>query len=122
MKKYLDGYAEWVAPEAGMFFWCVKLLHSIRLRGSFMFDQRRFKLILTDQSNVNASATEGDSEAIIRTRAVNKGVLALPGNVFLPNGSKTPYVRASFSLNSEEEVFEALRRLRTAVEEARAEL
>lgn len=23
MEKYLDGYAEWVKPEAGMFFWYV---------------------------------------------------------------------------------------------------
>jgi tryptophan aminotransferase len=25
MKKYLDGYAEWVPPEAGMFFWYVNV-------------------------------------------------------------------------------------------------
>lgn len=63
--------------------------------------------------------SEDDSEPIIRTRAFEKGVLALPGKVFLPNGNKTGYVRASFSLNTEEEVFEALRRLRVALEEAR---
>ncbi|XP_006459625.1 hypothetical protein AGABI2DRAFT_201971 [Agaricus bisporus var. bisporus H97] len=93
MKKYLDGYAEWVVPEAGMFFW--------------------FKLIL----NKELDGGEGDSDVVIRTKAFDKGVLALPGSVFMPNGSKTPYVRASFSLNSAEEVFEALRRLRSALEE-----
>ncbi len=62
---------------------------------------------------------DGDSESVIRTRAFEKGVLALPGKVFLPNETKTAYVRASFSLNDEEEVFEALRRLREALEEAR---
>jgi tryptophan aminotransferase len=60
---------------------------------------------------------EGDSDVMIRTRAFDKGVLALPGSIFIPNGSKSPYVRASFSLNPEEEVFEALRRLRSALEE-----
>ncbi|EKM78964.1 hypothetical protein AGABI1DRAFT_75541 [Agaricus bisporus var. burnettii JB137-S8] len=93
MRKYLDGYAEWVVPEAGMFFW--------------------FKLIL----NKELDGGEGDSDVVIRTKAFDKGVLALPGSVFMPNGSKTPYVRASFSLNSAEEVFEALRRLRSALEE-----
>jgi tryptophan aminotransferase len=41
--------------------------------------------------------------------------------VFLPNGNPTAYVRASFSLNPEEEVNEALKRLRAAVAEVRAE-
>ncbi len=51
----------------------------------------RFKLNLGD-------AAEGDSEAVIRTKALEKGVLALPGTVFHPGGRKTAYVRASFSL------------------------
>ncbi|KIL62387.1 hypothetical protein M378DRAFT_187325 [Amanita muscaria Koide BX008] len=58
---------------------------------------------------------EGDSEAIIRTKAFEKGVLALPGTVFLPNGRKTGYVRAAFSLPEEEEVLEGLKRLREAI-------
>jgi tryptophan aminotransferase len=45
----------------------------------------------------------------------------LPGTVFLPSGKKTAYVRAAFSLLSEEDVEEALRRLRQVlIEEARA--
>lgn len=81
----------------------------------------RFKLKLTANTASNDGDDEGDSESAIRTTAFNKGVLALPGNVFLPNGNKTAYVRASFSLNPEDEVFEALRRLRETVAEARGE-
>ncbi|KAJ3565954.1 hypothetical protein NP233_g7312 [Leucocoprinus birnbaumii] len=96
MMKYLDGYVEWTQPEAGMFFW--------------------FKLKLSnDRDEAN------DSESAIRGTAFKNGVLALPGTVFLPNGSKTAYVRASFSLNTEEEVFEGLRRLRASIIEARGD-
>ncbi|KIM40662.1 hypothetical protein M413DRAFT_446079 [Hebeloma cylindrosporum] len=97
MKKYLTGLAEWSTPEAGMFFW--------------------FKLLLTD----DPEADGGDSQVVIRTKAFEKGVLALPGTVFLPNGRQTPYVRASFSLATEEEVDKAIQRLRDAILEARAE-
>ncbi|KAM5532604.1 hypothetical protein V8D89_013730 [Ganoderma adspersum] len=93
MHKHLDGLAEWNTPEAGMFFW--------------------FKLQL------GKSETEGDSEAIIRTKALENGVLALPGTIFLPSGRKTTYVRASFSLLPEDQVDEALRRLREVILEAR---
>ncbi|KXN86754.1 Kynurenine/alpha-aminoadipate aminotransferase, mitochondrial [Leucoagaricus sp. SymC.cos] len=97
MEKYLAGYAEWVKPEAGMFFW--------------------FKLNL----NSNVSDEDGgDSEFAIRTTAFENGVLALPGKVFLPNGNKTAYVRASFSLSPPEDVYEALKRLATAIAQVRA--
>lgn len=76
----------------------------------------RFKLLLNaDQDG------DGDSEAAIRTHAFQRGVLALPGTVFFPSGSKTAYVRASFSLLEPEQVDEALRRLREAVLDARNE-
>ncbi|KAG5335332.1 hypothetical protein C0989_001418 [Termitomyces sp. Mn162] len=94
MKKHLTGLAEWVAPEAGMFFW--------------------FKLLLTDDPSV-----EGDSQALIAEKAVKSGVLALPGTAFLPNDRKTAYVRAAFSLLSEEDVNEALRRLSKVIKDAR---
>ncbi|KAF8577771.1 PLP-dependent transferase [Ramaria rubella] len=87
MKLHLDGLADWVTPEAGMFFW--------------------FKLRLP----ASPEAHDGDSEALIRTKALENGVLALPGTVFLPNGTKTAYVRASFSLLEKDQVNEALRRL-----------
>ncbi|KAF9553975.1 PLP-dependent transferase [Agrocybe pediades] len=97
MKKHLTGLAEWSSPEAGMFFW--------------------LKLLLSD----NQGEDEGDSEIAIKTKAFEKGVLALPGTHFLPNGRATPYVRASFSTTGEEDVDRAVRRLREAILEARAE-
>ncbi|KAF4613658.1 hypothetical protein D9613_007468 [Agrocybe pediades] len=97
MKKHLTGLAEWSSPEAGMFFW--------------------LKLLLSD----NQGEGEGDSEIAIKTKAFEKGVLALPGTHFLPNGRATPYVRASFSTTGEEDVDRAVRRLREAILEARAE-
>ena len=66
----------------------------------------RFKLLLGE---------DGDSASLIRTRAFEGGVLALPGTVFLPNSARSAYVRASFSLLEEEQVNEALRRLRVVI-------
>ncbi|KAJ2966423.1 hypothetical protein NUW54_g13811 [Trametes sanguinea] len=76
MRKYLDGLAEWDTPEAGM-----------------------FKLLLKKPGAEGSG--EEDSESLIRTKALEKGVLALPGTVFLPDGGKTAYVRAAFSLLDE---------------------
>ncbi|KAG1804892.1 pyridoxal phosphate-dependent transferase [Suillus plorans] len=90
LNAHLSGLAEWCTPEAGMFFW--------------------FKLLLSP--NHTPGVDEGDSEDLIRTKAYENGVLALPGTVFLPNGRKTSFVRASFSLCTEEQVNEALKRLR----------
>ncbi|KAF8072229.1 PLP-dependent transferase [Lyophyllum atratum] len=95
IQMHLSGLAEWRSPQAGMFFW--------------------FKLLLS-----NDMQAEGDSESVIRNKAVERGVLALPGTIFLPNGQKTGYVRASFSLNSEGETFEALKRLRQVILDTRA--
>lgn len=108
-----DGLAEWTKPEAGMFFWYIILVSSLHpviydLHSVMSASASRFKLILP---TADASG-EGDSESLIRTKAFENGVLALPGTVFLPNGAKTAYVRASFSLLEEAEVREALRRLR----------
>ncbi|KAF8895972.1 PLP-dependent transferase [Infundibulicybe gibba] len=95
MTEHLSGLAEWSRPEAGMFFW--------------------FKLLLSDKLDA-----EGDSEDIIRNKAFEKGVLALPGTVFLPNGRKTAYVRAAFSLTGAEDTEEAIKRIRDAILDARA--
>ncbi|KAG9077321.1 hypothetical protein FRC06_008982 [Ceratobasidium sp. 370] len=81
--------AEWVKPEAGLFFW--------------------FKL--------NLPPSKGDSFQLIRTEALAKGVLAVPGTTFYPSGRKSAYVRAAFSVLEEEEVDEALRRLAEVVKE-----
>ncbi|KAJ3514474.1 hypothetical protein NLJ89_g2365 [Agrocybe chaxingu] len=97
MRKHLTGLAEWDSPEAGMFFW--------------------FKLLLTDDADLSH---QGDSEDVIRTRAFENGVLAVPGTAFIPNGGKTPYVRASFSLIGEDEIDTALQRIRDAILQERA--
>jgi hypothetical protein len=53
-------------------------------------------------------------------RTHERGGLALPGTVFLPNSRKTAYVRASFSLLEEAEVEQPFRRPADMVHEARA--
>ena len=63
-----------------------------------------------------------DSNDLVRGKAKDKGVLCLPGVVFMPDGSATPCVRTSFSMVTEEDADEAFRRLREVVLEARAEL
>ncbi|KAG8707522.1 hypothetical protein FRC09_001776 [Ceratobasidium sp. 395] len=81
--------AEWTKPEAGLFFW--------------------FKL--------NLLPSKSDSFHLVRTRALAKGVLAVPGAAFYPSGRKTSYVRAAFSVIGENEVDEALKRLAGVVRE-----
>ncbi|KAG9076258.1 hypothetical protein FRC06_009603 [Ceratobasidium sp. 370] len=87
MKRRLAGLAEWDTPQAGMFFW--------------------FKLKLPSVLD----GEDGDSERLIREKAVEHGILALPGTAFYPNGEKSAFVRAAFSLLSPEDVDEGLRRL-----------
>lgn len=92
--------ADWVSPRAGMFLW--------------------LKLNLTP---VNAPhGQHGDSFQLVSERARAKGVLAVPGVAFMPNGECTSYVRTSFSNIPEEDVEEAFRRLRQSVEEAWSEV
>lgn len=76
----------------------------------------RFKLLLNTSEGLEV---EEDSKVIIEEKAFERGVLALPGTVFLPGGQKTAYVRAAFSLLDEADVNEALRRLRGVILEAR---
>jgi len=90
--EYLDGIATWVSPEAGMFLYLALDLPA-----------------------------PGDSQALIATKAVEKGVLAIPGVAFMPSGSRSNYVRVSFSLAEEAETREAFKRLREVVLETRAE-
>ena len=75
----------------------------------------RFKLLLNGEPGV-----EEDSYDVILSKGVEQGVLALPGAGFFPNGRKTAYVRAAFSIASEQEVDEALKRLRDVIIAARA--
>lgn len=57
-----------------------------------------------------------DSYALISDKAKAAGVLAVPGVAFIPDGSTSSYVRTSFSIIAEDDVAEALRRLRAVVE------
>ncbi|KAG8696355.1 hypothetical protein FRC08_007216 [Ceratobasidium sp. 394] len=91
MKRQLEGLAEWDTPQAGMFFW--------------------FKLKLPSVLD----GEDGDSEQLVREKAVEHGILALPGTAFYPNGGKSAFVRAAFSLLSPEDVDEGLRRLAEVV-------
>ena len=61
-----------------------------------------------------------DSSDLIKTKAMEKKVLLVPGFEFFPNPRKTPYVRASFSTATPQEIDEALARLAELVKEARA--
>ena len=79
----------------------------------------RFKLLLRDASDAS-DGEEDDSEALVRGPVLEHGVIALPGTTFMASGGRTPYVRASFSLQAPEAVEEALRRLSAVVLEARA--
>ena len=96
-----------------VFLVCLFVINRIALGLIFYFF--RFKLLLNSQN----STEDGDSEAVIKTKAFEKGVLALPGTVFLPNGNKTAYVRASFSLTEEKDVDNAIQRLRDTILDAR---
>ncbi|KEI41612.1 uncharacterized protein L969DRAFT_15637 [Mixia osmundae IAM 14324] len=94
-RKHLEGVAQWDTPEAGLFLW-IKLL-------------------------LNRDGSDGDSESLIREKAVEKGVLCVPGVGFMGLSGKTAYVRVSFSLSTEAEADEAFRRLRSVIDEARSE-
>ena len=105
MRRHLHDIAEWNTPEAGMFFWYV-IQQFLLVASNIAYGVTRFRLLLGE---------DGDSESVIRTKAFEGGVLALPGTVFFPNNARTTYVRASFSLLEEEQVNEALRRLRVVI-------
>jgi tryptophan aminotransferase len=82
-----------------------------------VYGTHRFKLLLG--STDGTGDDKDDSEIIIRTKAFERGVLALPGTVFFPRGRKTGYVRVAFSLTEEADVDEAVKRLRDVVLDAR---
>jgi len=51
-----------------------------------------------------------DTEELIKLRAFKAGVLLLPGRAFSPNDEPSPYVRASFSIATEDQIDLALKR------------
>ncbi|KNZ44865.1 hypothetical protein VP01_874g5 [Puccinia sorghi] len=96
-ERHLAGLAEWNKPVAGMFLW--------------------LKLKIAPPGKED----EADSSDLIATRAVQKGVLAVPGFAFLPNAGKSPYVRTSFSLIDAASADEGFARLASVIREARVE-
>ncbi|EFI27171.1 kynurenine/alpha-aminoadipate aminotransferase [Coprinopsis cinerea okayama7 len=91
LERHLAELAEWKPPDASMFFW--------------------IKLRLPYQNR------EADSTAFIRDKAISKGVLVLPGATAFPDGRKTTRVRLSFSLLSDQEMEEAIKRLAEVLRE-----
>ncbi|KDQ13584.1 hypothetical protein BOTBODRAFT_33591 [Botryobasidium botryosum FD-172 SS1] len=97
MKKHLSGLAVWNSPVSGMFIW--------------------MKLLLPPApSSIDG---DGDSNHLIQTKALERGVLALPGSAFFPNGRMTAYVRVAFSVLTEEQADVGMRRLAEVVREER---
>ena len=91
-RKHLDGLATWVQPDCGMFLY------------------------------LKLDIPNNDSAQLIRDTAVKRGVLAVPGVGFSPTKTKSEFVRCSFSLVTEAEADEAIRRLADTVREGRGEL
>lgn len=51
-----------------------------------------------------------DTSDMIRTKAVEKKVLLVPGDSFSPDGGKSAYVRAAFSTATEDDMDQAVQR------------
>ncbi|KAG2383557.1 hypothetical protein C9374_004228 [Naegleria lovaniensis] len=85
--RHLKDYVEYSIPVCGMFVW-------MKLKGI------------------------PDSLKFIEQKARQQNVLMLPGTYFYPSqGSVTPYVRASFSIASKEQMEEACKRLAILIKE-----
>ena len=97
LDRHLKGLAEWTRPDAAMFYW-------IRLKLPMSLD-------------VKNVTVDGDSTAFIRDKAIDRGVLVLPGATAFVDGRQTARVRICFSLLSDEETDEAIRRLAELVRE-----
>ncbi|PFH53412.1 hypothetical protein AMATHDRAFT_1465 [Amanita thiersii Skay4041] len=106
LRRHMRGLAEWTTPEAGMFYWVKLLLPPSSCSGRQNINGER-------QGNVE----EGDAVPIIRTKAIEKGVLVLPGAYALVDHRSSPFVRISFSLISESDMDEGLKRLASVLRE-----
>ncbi|XP_068125390.1 kynurenine/alpha-aminoadipate aminotransferase, mitochondrial isoform X1 [Hyperolius riggenbachi] len=87
--KHLSGLAEWHSPSAGMFLW-------MKIKGV------------------------PDTHQMIMQKALSKEVLLVPGSAFNVDSSKpSSYVRASFSLSTQEQMDLGLQRLASLIIEER---
>lgn len=87
-EKWLSGLAEWHAPTAGMFLW-------IKVKGIY------------------------DVKKIIEEKAIKKEIFFISGSDFyIDSASPSPYLRASFSLASPEQMDKAFQRLAELIKES----
>ncbi|KAM9329895.1 kynurenine/alpha-aminoadipate aminotransferase, mitochondrial [Gastrophryne carolinensis] len=87
--KWLTGLAEWHSPSAGLFLW-------IKIKGV------------------------PDTHQMIMQKAISNEVLLVPGSAFnIDSSEPSPYVRASFSLSSPEQMDLGLQRLASLIMEER---
>jgi tryptophan aminotransferase len=63
-----------------------------------------------------------DTYDLVMGKALAKGVLAIPGFAFMPNGGKTSFVRASFSIVDMQDAEQGFKALGEAIREMRGEL
>ncbi|TFK24932.1 TdiD protein [Coprinopsis marcescibilis] len=102
LNRHLADLAEWTVPEASMFFWLkLRLPPTVRCQNL----------------GSPGEEDEGDSAAFIRDKAMHRGVLLLPGANAYVDDRSTARVRVSFSLLSDEQMEEAVRRLAEVLRE-----
>ncbi|KIY66406.1 TdiD protein [Cylindrobasidium torrendii FP15055 ss-10] len=102
-----NGLAEWQTPDAAMFYW-VKLNIPETVTCSVRPDT-------TTAGSDDEDANQGDSKTFVEIKAVDNGVIVLPGTSSFVDGRTTAYVRISFSLLDEAQMDEGLRRLSEAL-------
>lgn len=86
---HLKHRATWDVPTAGLFFWL-----TLRLPPG------------------------EDTFELLGKKGMEYGLLAIPGIAFMPDNRKTCQLRASFSLITEEQAYEACRRMALLVDDA----
>ncbi|XP_030047407.1 kynurenine/alpha-aminoadipate aminotransferase, mitochondrial [Microcaecilia unicolor] len=87
-EKWLTGLADWHCPNAGMFLW-------IKIHGI------------------------SDTHQLIMEKAFKKEVLFVPGKAFnIESSEPSPYIRASFSVPSPEQIDQGLRLLAMVIKES----
>ncbi|SGY35291.1 BQ5605_C002g01748 [Microbotryum silenes-dioicae] len=120
-RKHLGGLADWVTPDAGMFVSGWAIFH--KGEASVPLAHRLVNAVppqLYLNLHLTSNESSGDSDELISKKALEKGVLAVPGVGFSPSGSISSSVRVSFSLATEEDADKGFARLAEAVREARA--
>ncbi|KAI0885912.1 PLP-dependent transferase [Annulohypoxylon maeteangense] len=88
-EMHLKYRATWDLPTAGLFFWLTLTL-----------------------------PPGGDTFELLSKKGMERGLLAIPGVAFMPDNRKTYQLRASFSLVTEEQAYEACRRIAQLVDDA----